>query len=250
MNNKTIITFGLIFALALFSISLSFTGSSNNDRGQKQLTTSKYKDKKTYERYKDNYLTEPEWEADADKMVLVQPNSPELKPFLIDAYEAVIADRTAYSIAGQTPTTKLRYDEAKEACKKAGKRMCTIKQWQTACRGGRTTYAVFPDPEYLAKNCDFARSQGYDANDYPGKTDSHPQCHINGIYHMIGNLSEFAQDEEGNVAVLGLTYYDAKMRNKNRALEKACERIVIGAGKYPANKHNEGMGFRCCIEAK
>lgn len=205
-------------------------------------------DQRVYERYKDNYLEQITWPAEADQMVLVQPLSNTMPPFFIDAYEATIADRTAWSVKGLTPTTKLRYSEAIEACKNAGKRLCSVQEWQTACRGGQTTPVLFPNPDQLNQACDFARSKGYDEQDFVNKNDSHPACHSNGIYHMIGNVSEFTMDQR-QVAVVGLTYYDAHITDKSNALRQACEIIAIPAGQYPSDRHNEGMGFRCCRNA-
>lgn len=242
LNKNNLIFLSLIIAI----VSLGAFLSSNNETKKKVRVLNEKMHSMTYERYPGNFLSMPQWNEQDDEMVHITPSESHVKPFYIDAYEAVIAGRRAYSVAGQTPTTKLLYSEAQQACEMAGKRLCTITEWKTACRGGSTKPATFLEPEALAKHCDFARSKGYDKFDYPGKTNSHPQCNIGGVYHMIGNLSEFAQDTRGQVAVMGLTYYDAHITDKMGALSHACETIVIPAGQYPANKHNEGMGFRCC----
>ena len=210
-------------------------------------------DPRSFSQRKNNDIaTKEKWDEKTDVMVLVKPNSPAVKPFYIDAYEAIISDYKAWSVPGQIPTDKIRYKNAEVACLAAGKRLCTIEEWQTACRGGRTSQIAFKDPDLLLKNCYIATSKGYDQTDYLEKTDSHPQCSAPGlpIYHMIGNVAEFVKDPKtGQVASLGLTYYDARIKNNVRVLRYACDRVVAPPGRYPAGKFNKGMGFRCCRDA-
>lgn len=193
------------------------------------------------------------WGEDKDQMVLIKPMPiGSLRPFYIDAYEAFISNYRAWSVPGAFPTDKIKYNDARLACEMAGKRLCSETEWRTACRGGYTQPIKMAQIQNLAKHCDFARSSTYDPLDYVERTNSHPHCTPPGydVYHMIGNLAEFVEDERGDILIAGLTYYDAKMKNKHIALSNACERQVTTPGAYPAERFNKGIGFRCCRDVR
>lgn len=209
-------------------------------------------DARRFDQAMSNIATREKWQNSKDEIVLVKPRSKSMRPYYVDKYEAMISNHRAWSVPGHFPTDKLRPRDAHTACEAAGKKLCTLKQWQTACRGGRTQPLKFSKPSLMMKVCDFARSNTYDRNDYINSTDSHPKCKSPGldVFHMIGNLAEFVQDERGQTMAVGLTYYDGKMQNKDTALRQACERIVFGPGQYPPERFNKGLGFRCCKDAK
>ncbi len=210
-------------------------------------------DPRRFDQTPNNVAITEKWTDDKDVMVLIKPDNPRVRPYYIDAYEATISNYRAWSVPGQTPTDKLRPVDAQVACEAAGKRLCSQTEWQTACRGGSTKKKPYTIAAELMKICDFARSKGYDRTDYVNKTDSHPKCTPHGSYplhHMLGNLSEFAEDDRGRVMILGLTYYDGKMRDKATRMRHGCERIVSGGGQYPPERFNKGLGFRCCKTAR
>lgn len=205
-----------------------------------------------YERYSDNFVPEPTWPESADDMQLIEPDDRNVRPFFIDRYEATISQRRAWSVEGLTPTTKLKYQDAVDACHAAGKRLCREREWRIACRGGSTRPMGFNRPDLLMDVCDFARSKGYDANDYVNKNNSHPACVVStvNLHHMMGNVTEFVEGPQRKTLVVGLAYYDQHIRDKARYMRESCEITVHGPGKYPLTKHNEGLGFRCCRDAR
>lgn len=205
-------------------------------------------DPRRFDQNPNNAAIEQGWTNKNDVMTLIKPKQNSLKPFYIDAYEAIISNYRAWSVPGQIPTDKLRIIDAQTACDAAGKRLCTETEWRTACRGGATQPIQFTDPNALMKVCDFARSNTYDENDYINKNNTHMACALPGtpVYNMIGNIAEFVEHESGQVMAVGLTYYDGKMKNKNIALKNACERTIFYPGQYPAERYNKGLGFRCC----
>lgn len=204
-------------------------------------------DKRVYETYVGNTADDQNWSKRDDQMVLVDIKGKN-KDFYIDKYEATISKRKAWSVPGQVPTTKLRFADAKEACKNAGKRLCTTQEWQIACRDGQTSSLYFKDTNALMRNCDFARSKGYDAQDFVNKNNSHPKCVLPNLKlnHMIGNVSEMTVGPNGKAVIMGMAYYDAHYKDKHNMLRLSCEHIVIPEGSYPEGRYNEGMGFRCC----
>ena len=205
-----------------------------------------------YERYADNTADDKTFTDNMDVMVQIVPSAPTHRPFMIDVFEATISKRRAWSVPGETPTTKLRYAEAGLACDAAGKRLCTVDEWRIACRGGSTKQRFFNNPDYLLKMCDFARSKGYDKQDFVNLNNSHPRCvtREHGIHHMLGNVAEFVEGPGGQVVVLGPTYYDAHITDKKAYMKAGCEVTVHKAGAYPENQHNEGLGFRCCRDIR
>lgn len=205
------------------------------------------KDLRTYERYANNHVRNVSWKDSDDRMALIEPRPGRFQPYYIDVYESTIAHRRAWSVAGNVPTTKLLFKEAQEACKNAGKYLCRKAEWQVACRGGRTQPYFYKNTRKLAQYCDFARSRGYDKTDYVNKNNSHPRCVTGqGVHHMIGNVTEMTEGPNGKAVVMGMTYYDQHYRDPNNALRQSCEHVVHKEGVYPENRHNEGMGFRCC----
>lgn len=207
-----------------------------------------FQQSRVYERYPGNFVKTVTWSEADDRMALIEPNG--YRPFYIDVFEATIAERRAWSVAGQKPTTKLLFKEAKEACQNAGKRLCAVQEWQVACRGGRTKPFYFNNTRALKQRCDFARSAGYDKNDYVNKNNTHPQCRTSqGLHHMIGNVAEMTVGPNGKAVIMGMTYYDQHYRDPDNALRMSCEHIVHKEGAYSENRHNEGMGFRCCKDA-
>ncbi len=248
----------LIIALGFAGVYLYYSPQAQKraeEAAQKEQATKDFVYKIDPRRFDQNpnpVAISEKWTNDKDVMVLIQPKTSKLKPFYIDAYEAVISNYRAWSVPGQMPTDKLRPVDAQVACQAAGKRLCKYYEWQTACRGGEIQKKPFTNATTLMKTCDFARSNTYDKNDYVNKTDSHPNCTPHGapIHHMLGNVSEFVEDQSGRVMIVGLTYYDGKMRDKPTAMRNGCERIVAGGGQYPAERFNKGLGFRCCKDAQ
>ena len=210
--------------------------------------------KEIYERYADN-IVEQDWAEEDDKMVLVNPGK-NIRPFYIDQYEATIVNKRAWSVAGTTPTTKLTPVNASDACRAAGKRLCTTAEWRVGCRDGKTTPHLFKNTTSFLKYCDFGRSKGYDKNDYANKTDSHPSCTMPrlNLYHMVGNVAELTQGPGGKYAAVGMTYlgttyYGAAFSgDPHGAMKMACEYTITD--NYPRSRHNEGMGFRCCRDVR
>lgn len=170
--------------------------------------------------------------------------------FWIDAHEAAITkDGKAVSLAGVDPAQASWYT-AKEACEKAGKRLCTEEEWVSACAGepavDNNRNGFFADDEvegtmypyglfYEAGTCRDAEDE-YKGE--PGKTGGHPECKTpTGVYDLAGNLGEWVNPDEAKAVVLG-----GDWRGGERA---SCDRrsTTFGAGQA-----NNTLGFRCCAD--
>lgn len=205
------------------------------------------------QRAPDMTAKEQNWKPEThDMMVLIEPKDGRIRPYYIDAFEAFISNYRAWSTPDVYPTDKIKYSSAITACEMAGKRLCTENEWRTACRGGITTPVAFNNTSEILQYCDFGRSSTYDRLDYVEKTDSHIACTPPGlsIYHMIGNVAEFVYGPNNQVMLVGLTYYDGKLKNNNTAVTQACERTIAEPGRYGPQQFNKGAGFRCCKDAQ
>ena len=170
--------------------------------------------------------------------------------FYIDTFEASLTkDGRAVSVPGATPA-QVSFFEAKEACEKAQKRLCTEEEWVSACTGepavdnNQNGYFADDDVEgrmypygllYEKGRCrdDEDKYQGE-----PGPTGVRPGCRTpEGIYDMAGNIGEWAGSEPSKAAVLGGDY-----RSGERA---ACNHRSATFG--PGIKNNT-TGFRCCAD--
>lgn len=165
----------------------------------------------------------------------------------------------AVSAPGVVPQGYLSRDLARRVCENAGKRLCTIEQWQTACRGERGT--LFPyGPAYVAGRCNVWRqthparvlhgnsSLGhldprlnlvveYDGGPLLRPTGTTPTCASrfgnDAIYDMVGNLDEWV-DEEPAMFVGG--FYA-------RSTSKGCDAKV---SSHAPTYYDYSTGARCC----
>lgn len=197
-----------------------------------------------------NTALKQKWSKEDDFMILVIPETNTVQPFYIDAFEAVISNHRAWSVPDQVPTDRLRFDDAIVACQAAGKRLCKVEEWQTACRGGRTTPISFNRAKDMIRDCNVAQRAKQDGT-YLKTTSSNMGCITKGLplFNMIGNVAEFVQTKEGESMIVGLTYHDGRKPQAGQLLKRACEQVVAKAGEYPAELYSKGVGFRCCADA-
>jgi len=170
------------------------------------------------------------------------------KKFFIDIYEASIdSEGAAVSKAGVPPAHTSWY-EAKAACEKAGKRLCTEEEWISACTG---TPAIDNDGDLLFSDdaiegrmfpYGLFHKGGTCHDNEPKKggkarpTGSFPDCKTpSGIYDLSGNLSEWTGKAEEDAAVTGSYFsYGPKASCMGRQT------------RFGPGYRNETTGFRCC----
>lgn len=152
---------------------------------------------------------------------------------------------------------------AERACKNAGKRLCSLDEWRTACRGERERDFPYGDGDrYVAGKCNVFRdshpaavlhgdpSQGHSdprlnlvrAHDGPllRKTGTSSECVSvwgeDGIVDMVGNLDEWIDDPEGTF--VGGFYA--------RSTKAGCQ-ARIESHSYDYQDYSTGI--RCCRDA-
>ncbi len=165
----------------------------------------------------------------------------------------------AISRAGVVPQAYLTYYLAREACENAGKRLCKMDEWQTACRGTKRTKHPY-GAEFVSGVCNIGRYYHpaflLHGHASVGHTDPRlnlvdergrdPVLRLTGttarcvshwgedvIYDMEGNLDEWIDDEEG-VFVGG--FYA-------RGTREGCEAEISG---HAPSYYDYSIGARCC----
>jgi len=174
---------------------------------------------------------------------------PDGTPFSIGAYEASLPDAdewqegcNRYGRACSQPMAMPRYevtwDQAQDACTRAGMRLCTLEEWHAACRGA----------------CDFDYPYGNDytggaCNDLAaaigdrGPTGKREECSTpEWIYDLVGNLREWTSTEiePGKYAVVGGTFSTASH------LQLGCSMDPGRLDAFAPSTRKTDLGFRCC----
>lgn len=159
------------------------------------------------------------------------PNTIQVADFCIDAYEPTITGDLGYadqlvefpgtattgvasSEAGVLPTEPTSWYQARGACLNAGKHLCTVDEWLTACGEGAFPWGDEPLPQAV---CAVPAEDGAPYPDGLQPTGSLPDCRSpSGIFDQIGNAWEWADpgtfDDEGAplTAKLGGAWYSGQ----------------------------------------
>jgi hypothetical protein len=170
----------------------------------------------------------------------------------------------AVSRPGVVPQGYLSYFSAKKACTNAGKRLCSEKEWVTACEGERglkypygERYKVFACNVFRPYHPGFALHQNssighldprlnlvIEDNEDPllrlsGAT---PSCRshwgADAVEDMVGNVDEWVEGEKRAVFVGG--FY-------SRSTTNGCEARV---DSHAAAYFDYSLGTRCCLDAE
>jgi hypothetical protein len=197
--------------------------------------------------------------------------------FCVDAYEAALVEeldsggertwspffnpghRTvrAVSIEGAVPQGYITGEQARAACQRAGKRLCTSDEWLRACRGSADN--IFPygdsrDPgvcndarsehpavDYFDTNEDWIWSELGNAcigqqDDTVAHSGSHTGCvSEDGAYDMMGNVHEWVADSSG--VFRGGFYADTRINGDG---------CLYATTAHSTQHWDYSTGFRCC----
>lgn len=182
-------------------------------------------------------------DAEADAAPVCPPFMAAVGDFCIDIYEASRSDATANSagsdssransVAGVLPWQVGSNAEAAQACKTAGKRLCSPSEWQTACEGPeKTAYAY--GSSYSASTCNGIDAFG--GNFHLAPTGSFPGCtNAWGVFDMNGNVWEHVAGGT-DMTVRGGAYNCSDSATYHR-----CDYI-------PTTWTPSAKGFRCCTD--
>jgi len=169
--------------------------------------------------------------------------------FEMHRFESAIQDGVAVSGVHEIPATRMSWFAAKDACEKAGFRLCTQREWISACQGalakdddGDGEFAddlvegtQYPYGEF------YNRTRCWSAKDRekfrPVYTAEMPGCIAkDGVYDLVGNVEEWVGDTPETAALMGGAYDTPKDKARCYRANK-----TFGAG-YASKR----SGFRCC----
>jgi formylglycine-generating enzyme required for sulfatase activity len=168
------------------------------------------------------------------KTVLIET---EIGNFYIDAYEAsrsnAYADTEGNGVTmacnyqATLPWDDVTFEDARNACLDAGKRLCTKDEWLAACGSAKYPYGA----TYKDTACN-------DDTNAPMTTGSKTECVTpSGVYDMTGNLQEWV--EEGYL--MGGSYSGGGRDNA------ACQTAQEVPDKLTYT-NTKSVGFRCCSD--
>jgi len=159
-------------------------------------------------------------------------------PACIDRWEAAIEDGRASARPGRRPAERTSWREADAACRAAGRRLCTLAEWEAACAGAAGRKFPYGD-DFVAGRCHdatFAGSAARPAGSLSGCVT--PE----GVFDLSGNVWEWTADtvQEGEVHELrggGWGNDEALLRCRPE------ERLL-----QPPDEPHTAYGFRCCVD--
>lgn len=173
----------------------------------------------------------------------------------IDRYEASLArgalggldgrDTTgvAASVEGRVPIAQVTLAQARRLCENAVKRLCSEKEWQSACRPvGVTQHFSYPyGSRFEAGRCnDWTASASGTRG--PAPAGSFVRCvTAEGVYDLSGNLVEWAwpaEERDGFVAVHGGSFNHTQ---SDASCDEDDYKVPVAGGTHA------DIGFRCCL---
>ncbi len=170
----------------------------------------------------------------------------------------------AVSRAGVTPQGYVSQNQARAACENAGRRLCTEREWVTACQGPSPTTWPYGD-EFIHGRCNDERANPVPRL-YPGSADVFHERQMNdprlnqltlslahtgefrrcsnrfGVHDMVGNLHEWVDAHYGSLGVFRGGYYADARQNGN-----GCR---YATRAHSPNYTDYSVGFRCCADPR
>ncbi len=151
------------------------------------------------------------------------------RSFHIDRYETTeIAPGVYLAAPGQAPLVNVTREEAAQRCASAGKRLCTLDEWVSACLGVQQRKFSY-GPQATAGRCNLGAAGA-------ALTGEYSQCKNDAeVYDLIGNVMEWVADSRGATAIAVGGSYSA-------TLETDC----FSRSFLTPETRQPQIGFRCC----
>ncbi len=170
----------------------------------------------------------------------------------------------AVSRAGVPPQGYVSQNEARAACESAGRRLCTEREWVTACRGPSPTTWPYGE-QHIPGRCNDGRENPVPRL-YPGSRDVFHEAQMNdprlnqlplglartgefrrcsnrfGVHDMVGNVHEWIEAHHGTLGVFRGGFYADAHQNGD-----GCGYTTRA---HSPNYHDYSTGFRCCADAR
>jgi hypothetical protein len=191
----------------------------------------------------------------ADRCAKYQPTSrcfgkPKAKHFCIDEFEFP-------NQRGAKPDVGMSWEQAKESCEAAGKRLCTDSEWTLACEGAdRTPYpdgyvrgTCNQDRTYIVPDDAAFRNPRTRPEEIQRLSQSHPSgdrpdcvSHY-GAYDMTGNVDEWVENEQGSPNER--PYHSGLKGGYWGPVRNRCRPMTVDHNAWHAGYQ---IGFRCCAD--
>jgi PKD repeat protein len=147
--------------------------------------------------------------------------------FCIDTYEWPNKKNTI-------PRLDVSYEDALQLCTDAGKRLCTAKEWETACKSDEKKWKYPYGKNYVVDKCNNL-GNAFSKNK-PAESGYFQNCAGSvGVFDMSGNAAEWVNSDAGKPEVYGGSWQDGAERsmcNSKVQLERGKKYFYVG--------------FRCC----
>ena len=172
----------------------------------------------------------------------------------------------ARSLSGVIPQAYISRNEAASSCERAGKRLCTAREWRAACRGPQKTLYPY-GPDEIRGRCNTGKAHlpsilfgmqssviNAEANfnspllnqtpGYLAKTGEYAAC-VNeyGVFDLDGNLHEWVSDQlwaAGHRAVFMGAFFSSTAKDG-----PGCQHV---SRRHSPLYRDYSIGFRCCLE--
>ncbi len=152
---------------------------------------------------------------------------PELH-FCIDKHEWPNED-------GSNPMREISREQAREECRKVGKRLCTPLEWKTACRDGKRMNEYPYGNKFNDRACNTINNRKVDNR--AAECGEFADCRTRGgLYDMSGNVAEWVDGGSADSAHVYGGWWQSGRK------ESTCTSFMV----IPETKGRLFVGFRCC----
>ncbi len=136
---------------------------------------------------------------------------------------------------GSVPDVEVTWAEAKSACEKAGKRLCTSAEWSQACRDGQEKQAFPYGKKFDSGKCNTLGNPS--STNKLSASGSFPDCAGSlSIFDMSGNAAEWTSSSDKENALVYGGFYQSGEK------EGGCDSRL----QLRKDKKYFYTGFRCC----
>jgi hypothetical protein len=187
------------------------------------------------------------FEASLDDGALGRVHQGDTDGVVTDADDALLTTdgsttARALVVLGALPASSISWYQAVAACANAGKRLCSVAEWELACRGPKGyAYPYGEANDETACNGFFAYGV-----EQPAATGSYGRCHSDfGAYDMSGNVEEWTATPVERVVGTG-ALIDRAVRGGGYGANAAALACAGPEFHAPPGSVALDRGFRCC----
>lgn len=176
--------------------------------------------------------------CDADMVLAPRPGG---GCVCIDRYEASQGSNggQADCAVSAQPWNLVTLAEARDACVRVGKRLCTGSEWKLACQGGQADRTYPYGSSYDGSACrDWNNGQASN----PYVTGSATRCEggVAGLFDMVGNVAEWTDSGDGTDLATGVV--------RGGSFASQDQPSCLAESTTAVTSQLIYVGFRCCAD--